>query len=342
MNFLVIIFHKEKKVYSKKEGYTSLPDLLNNIKKLPAINWNISFFGGHTQNVKKNWEYPREKHVAFELIYVINGKELIRYDHYKYILNEGDFIIISPGNYHFLRAIDDLNYFCFHFDLDEPVFEEQLISNSDIVNHSNRGQSDDVFSRIFFQMISTINYDEDQYRFSDKIKLEILFSRFLLELDQKSRKSPQSKNITSIEYAKALRIYIKKEMEDRVSSSINNDYYDYKNDIISDICNQMNLSNGYASRIFKKHYNITPRKYLGDIKQEIAKKLILKPQFTINQISNFLGYTNITNFSRQFKIWTGYSPRQFRIRNIYYFSDKSLFSNNFKNLSRNTNINNLN
>ena len=60
------------------------------------------------------------------------GQECLTIEHEKYHLNQGDFVLIPPGFRHTAQAIDQLTYFCFHFDLNEPNFIVQLIQNSPV------------------------------------------------------------------------------------------------------------------------------------------------------------------------------------------------------------------
>lgn len=330
--------------------------LLGHARRLPIINWNYTFFGAHLQNVGSNWDYPQERHAAFEMIYVVNGVEGIDCGAYSYTLDKGDFAIISPGTLHHVWAINNLTYFCFHFDLDEPTFEEHLIANSKIVYHRDesitRGVTDSMDKMInLLPPVSTetsSHADQDEelsegwhlgvgpdehYDFADKMKLQLLLSNVILSLYQGIKDTSHVTNLSTMQYAKMIRVYIKKTMQRQVDQVITNPENIEANldngNIIADICSQLNLSIGYASRLFKAYYGSSPKSYLSDIKKEIAQQLLLKPQFNINQIGTILGYKNPANFSRQFKTWTGLSPKQFRTRKVSHFVDQRLFSENF-------------
>ena len=41
---------------------------LKNALRLPALSWRLTFFGGHSQQVKAGWHIGTERHLAFELI----------------------------------------------------------------------------------------------------------------------------------------------------------------------------------------------------------------------------------------------------------------------------------
>lgn len=309
-----------------------MPKLLENAHRLPVINWNYTFFGAHLQDVAENWSWPKEKHAAFELIYVIKGIEGIDYGVYSDRLKQGDFAIISPGTQHRVWSIQHLTYFCFHFDLDEPTFEEHLIANSKVVYHKDE-KVNKIVTPQFQQMISLISPENlETYNFIDKMKIQILLSDIILSLYKGIELPYHPGNISTMQYAKMIRVHIKKSLRQQVDQAINDPKQAiqlHSSSLISDICQQLNLSVGYASKIFKKYYGSSPKSYLSDIKKEIAQQLLLKPQFDINQISQLLGYKNPANFSRQFKIWTGMSPRQFRIRKVSHFVDQRLFSENF-------------
>lgn len=310
--------------------------LLKNAKLLPIINWSYNFFGAHLQSVQKNWEYPQERHTAFEMIYVLSGTEQIDCDPYSYTLNKGDFAIITPGTFHRVQAISELTYFCFHFDLDEPTFEEQLIANPKVVYHDGESINNEVASDMKDMITLIHGNQEGQYRFEEKMKIQVILSNILLALYQHVSTSERPINISNMQFAKIIRVHIKKTMHQRLSQAISNPRLGLDDtEIISTICQQLNLSIGYASRIFKTYYGTSPKAYLSNIKQELAQQLLIKPQFNIEQISEILGYNNPGNFSRQFKIWTGDSPKEYRRRKVSHFVNQKLFSENFSTYMKN-------
>ncbi len=78
------------------------------------------------------------------------------------------------------------------------------------------------------------------------------------------------------------------------------------------IANQLNISTGYLLVNFKSVYNISPKNYLSQLKFNEAKILLGQPTITLSEISERIGYRNVSHFSRQFKLWSGISPYEFR------------------------------
>lgn len=78
------------------------------------------------------------------------------------------------------------------------------------------------------------------------------------------------------------------------------------------ISEQLHVSPSYGYRVFRKVFGISPRQYLTKIKLEHAQSLLLETNMSIEQIANQLGYQSASQFSRQFKRWTGQSPRQYK------------------------------
>lgn len=48
--------------------------ILQDAIRLPAINWNLSFFGGHFQHVNAGWHVGIEQHLAFEVIQILRPR----------------------------------------------------------------------------------------------------------------------------------------------------------------------------------------------------------------------------------------------------------------------------
>lgn len=53
------------------------------------------------------------------------------------------------------------------------------------------------------------------------------------------------------------------------------------------------------------------RELVESIRQQHAKRLLALRQKSIGQVSDLLGYSDVTNFSRAFRRWTGCSPRDY-------------------------------
>ena len=79
------------------------------------------------------------------------------------------------------------------------------------------------------------------------------------------------------------------------------------------IASNLNYSPSYLTKIFCQVYEVTPTKYLTNLRIAKAQSLLLhSPQLSIRQISEQTGYHDQGYFSRIFKKHTGISPFDFR------------------------------
>lgn len=77
----------------------------------------------------------------------------------------------------------------------------------------------------------------------------------------------------------------------------------------------VNLNANYVSTLYKQRTGRTFSEMLLRLRMEEAEKLLSKPELKIYQIADTLGYENAKNFSRAFRSYFGYSPRDLRISN---------------------------
>jgi two-component system response regulator YesN len=83
---------------------------------------------------------------------------------------------------------------------------------------------------------------------------------------------------------------------------------------LQEIANQFYLSREYISRKFKQEFRVNLSDYLGQIRIDKAKMLLLNPHLRITQISDMVGYKDEKYFSKVFKKLAGISPNEFRKR----------------------------
>lgn len=281
-------------------------DMLKNAHRLPVLDWNLNFFGGHYQTVTNDWSAPLDKHQAFELIFVISGQERLSIEHETYLLNQSDFVLIPPGFRHIANAVSNLTYFCFHFDLDEPNFIVQLIQNSPIFFPKGNLLNDEI-RPMLTNMIDLVSLTAN-YSFEDKMKIQIYLSRILMTLNQLIPEKTTATNANQSRYAKIIAETLKSTLNDAILHPVE----DTTQISIADLMASIGISEGYGNRVFKDVYGFSPQKYLSDLKLKWAKKMLLKPQFTVAEIALALGYQNASHFSRQFKRWTKMSPKTYR------------------------------
>jgi len=87
----------------------------------------------------------------------------------------------------------------------------------------------------------------------------------------------------------------------------------YQNPIdLNLIADHFSFSPSYLTKIFVKHTNITPSKYIMNYRINIAKQLLSDFSFTINMVANMVGYTDPFHFSKTFKQCVGVSPASYR------------------------------
>jgi AraC-like DNA-binding protein len=73
-----------------------------------------------------------------------------------------------------------------------------------------------------------------------------------------------------------------------------------------------NMTTTSFSRYFKEHANTTFSDFVSEIRIGHACKLLALNKISVAQIANECGYFTMSNFNRQFKSRTGYSPLAYR------------------------------
>lgn len=91
--------------------------------------------------------------------------------------------------------------------------------------------------------------------------------------------------------------------------TLNNFQEDIQLDKISEMAN---MSPAAFCRFFKKRTRKTYISFLNEVRIQEACRLLLTPDLNISQICFDSGFNNISNFNRQFKKVTGFTPKAYR------------------------------
>ena len=75
------------------------------------------------------------------------------------------------------------------------------------------------------------------------------------------------------------------------------------------------LSSGYLSFIFKKETGMNLNQYIRVFRMKKAKELLKNTNMKVAQVSENVGFANVSYFCRSFREYYGCSPESYRKRN---------------------------
>jgi AraC-like DNA-binding protein/ligand-binding sensor protein len=81
---------------------------------------------------------------------------------------------------------------------------------------------------------------------------------------------------------------------------------------LDEIARTMHVSTFYFCKMFKKATGLTFTDYLGRVRVEKAKNLLLNPHLRISEIAYTVGFQSLTHFNRIFRKVVGEAPTEFR------------------------------
>jgi len=81
---------------------------------------------------------------------------------------------------------------------------------------------------------------------------------------------------------------------------------------LKDVSDYLYISTWYLSKLIKKETGSTFIDVLNEIRIDEAKKILLKPQYKIYEVSAMIGFTDVTYFNKLFKSLTGLKPMEYR------------------------------
>lgn len=86
----------------------------------------------------------------------------------------------------------------------------------------------------------------------------------------------------------------------------------YQNPSVHDVCQALHFNPSYLARLFKKEMNMTISEYMMQEKIKEAKQLLAMTNHSILEICSLLHFTDQSHFTKNFKKFTGQTPKQYR------------------------------
>lgn len=252
------------------------------------------------------------KHEFFEIVYVLSGRcvQAIGFDAHQF--HEGDFIFISPGIFHTMEVFDD---------------------NSIVINILlRRGTFHDMFAPLTYgndmlsEFFSSGLYASNKFQYitfhSGKDKF---LENELLEMCEECMNPDKYTDQILVGILTMVFAYLMRNYSDILETSVSHhtamrdDFLvmnymqeNLKEISLADVAKHFNFSVSYCSRLIKSSTGVGFNDWKKTLRLRRAEHLLLSSNYTVSQISDYVGYANPESFIRVFKKEFHISPSEYR------------------------------
>ena len=244
------------------------------------------------------YEFHTAGRPGFHLHVILSGKGELSVNGRLIPLHFGQMFITKPGEETWYRADteDPWSYCWMTYDGNQALRYTESAGFVKGVNWLNCHVDEAQFYRLVKRILDQpeLTLANDLLRFG----LLLEFLSLAMESDYQNASTPRRE----IEYSAD--VY--------VEYAINYLQANYATAKINDVAAYIGIHRSYLTGIFKKKMGISPQEYLMQCRMKNACSLLLETDFSIQDISQRVGYDNSLTFSKVFKSYYGISPKHFR------------------------------
>lgn len=264
----------------------------------------------HYFEYMSNFIFAGESHQFWEFLCVDKGEVEVTSNHEKLILKKGEIIFHKPNEFHAVAANGVIapNLVVIAFDCIAPCmhfFEDKILTVSEyertllaqIITESRkcfRSPMDDPYLE---QLVR-----KEEVPFGSEQMIKIHLEQLLIQLYRNFSCTP-AKNLQNDVAFDTDQIYniLLTYFENNLCHQLT----------LEKICKDNLISISQLKRIFREKSNCGAIEYFTHMKIDSAKQLIRSRQMNFTQIADYLGYSSVHYFSRQFKKETGMTPSEY-------------------------------
>lgn len=255
------------------------------------------FLDFHRLRVEEDMDYPLHQHRNFELILIVNGPYRCSLNGEQLRLNDGQVLMIQPGDAHQDFFKEGQLHYVVHFELEGDSSLKVFSSKTDSVNRIAQGEFSDEIGLLEEIAEESMSDRWLAGRIQDAL-LNTLFWRVIRGID---RKVIDREFLTLFE-----RQVFLDDFHGLIQAQIGQTLK------VADIAAQIGIP---VRTLHQKICQLTgqsPSYWIRKKKIETAKTALLDQRKSIKEISYDLGYSNPFHFSQVFKQMTGMSPGRWR------------------------------
>lgn len=279
-------------------------------EKSDALNTPIECFvfdaGKHEFPIKPHWHY------FAEFIYMLEGSAEMHCNDFSSILKEGEMMIFHPSAVHAIYPVDEKMpvYAVLKFDINRfthtPAYAPKLRSIFQYAEKMDMKilfESEAVEEAQCSQIWSACLSEIGAYKYGRDLVLqaniyELLMKIIRLWLDDgmviDSRLIPQTEDSTIENITEYIDLSLSENLR------------------VADIAEQCGLSYSCFAKKFRERYGMSCKQYIEKMRVYKAEEFLLFTDFDLNYISQETGFSDCSHFIKNFKLYRGITPKQFR------------------------------
>lgn len=227
-------------------------------------------------------KHTKRKH--FSLIFSISGSAEYNFGKCKETICESEIVFINKGDSYTARSVGKApwEYIIITFDMweDDPSLPFKFVTKP-----SHPKQFEELFEKIY----TTFKTREN----GAVLKIKgLMYEIFSLLLDQ----SDTLQNVKYKGVKKAID-YINSHYKEKIS--------------VEKIADISGYSTSHFTRLFGELFCMTPVEYINSVRIEMAKNMLKTELFTLTEIAEECGFSNVYYFSKVFKKVVGIPPKKY-------------------------------
>lgn len=265
----------------------------------------------HYFEYMSDFSFPGESHSFWEFLCVDKGEVKVKADREIFTLKQGEIIFHKPNEFHTVAANGVIapNLVVIGFECGSPsmaFFRDKILS----IGESERNLMAGIIAeaRKCFSGVLDDPYMEKLERASTppfggeqmiKIHLEQLLIQLFRQFSVYGHLNMKKTSASDSDQAyEKLIIYLENHIRFQLT--------------IETICKDNLIGSSQLKKLFRERNNCGVIETFNQMKIGLAKQLIRNRQMNFTQIADYLGYSSIHYFSRQFKKVTGMTPTEYR------------------------------